>query len=89
MSNNTSFNCPNDIAQLQITDFRPSKSLYENISDNNSFRLYLQRNGNKIRQMQLDQFEGKLSCCDCEAQPNGMVQFNKGYSCRGQNPLKR
>ena len=89
MSNPTAPKCPSDIARLATTDYRPSKALYENVFDNNKFRMYLQRNGNKIRQMQIDQFEGKMSCCDCDAQPKGMIQYNKGYSCRLQKPLKR
>ena len=87
--NPTKNSCPNDIAKLNTTDYRPSKALYENVFDNNNFRLYLQRNGNKIRQMQLDGFEGKMSCCDCEQQPKDMVKFNKGYSCKLHQPLKR
>jgi hypothetical protein len=39
--------------------------------------------------MQISQFEGKMSCCDCEAQPKGMIPFNKGYSCSGSKQLKR
>ena len=87
--NNTNFSCPNDIARLSTTDYRPSKALYENVFDNNKFRMYLQRNSNKIRQMQLDQYEGKMSCCDCEAQNKGIIKFNKGYSCRLHPNLKR
>ena len=87
--NNTNSSCPTDISRLSTTDFRPSKGLYENVFDNNKFRLYMQRNGNKIRQMQLNQFEGKMSCCDCEPQAKGMIPFNKGYACSGSKQLKR
>lgn len=87
--NNTKSTCPNDIARLNTTDYRPNKALYENVFNNNSFRLHLQRNANKIRQMQLDQYEGKMSCCDCESQPKGIVKYNNGYSCRLPQPLKR
>ena len=86
---NTPSSCPTDISRLSTTDFRPSKGLYENVFDNNKFRLYMQRNGNKIRQMQLNQFEGKMSCCDCEPQAKEMIPFNKGYACSGSKQLKR
>jgi len=89
MSNPTNKSCPNDINALRQTDFRPSKALYENVFDNNSFRLHLQRNANKIRQMQLDQYEGKMSCCDCEAQSKGIVKYNRGYACKLKPSLKR
>lgn len=87
--NNTNASCPSDISQLDTTDWRPSKALYENIIDNNSFRLHLQRNANKIRAMQLAQYEGKMGCCSCEGQPKSMVQFNKSHSCKSTNALKR
>ena len=87
--NNTNASCPTDISRMSQTDYRPSKALYENVFDNNKFRMYLQRNGNKVRQMQLNQYEGKQSCCDCEAQNNNIVKFNKGYSCRMTPSLKR
>jgi len=32
----------------EITDYRPSKQVYENIKDNNAYRLNLQRNAKKI-----------------------------------------
>ena len=89
VQNNTNASCPTDISQLSQTDWRPAKALYENIVDNNKFRMYLQRNGNKIRQMQLDQYEGKQSCCECEPQNKGIVKFNKGYACRMTPQLKR
>ena len=89
MSNPTNQTCPSDITRLRTTDYRPNKALYENVQDNNNFRLYLQRNANKIREMQLAQFEGKMSCCDCESQPTGITPFNKGYSCTLGASLKR
>ena len=82
MSNPTNKNCSNDIAQLQTTDYRPSKALYENIKNNNTFRLYLQRNANTIRQMQLNEFEGKMACSSCEKQSGTIKPFDKTYSER-------
>ena len=80
--NPTKPTCPSDIARLSTTDYRGSKQLYENVFNNNEFRLYLQRNANQIRQMQLDQFEEKMSCQQCEAQPTGIVPFDQTYSNR-------
>lgn len=80
--NNTNFSAPNDIAQLNTTDYRPNKSLYENIVNNNDFRLYMQRNANKIRKMQIDEFERKMAACDCEKQHEKIIPYKPGYTCK-------
>jgi len=79
--NNTNSLAPNDISRLNTTDYRPNKALYENVFDNNSFRLHLQRNANKIRSMQQQQFVNKMGECKCDGQPKGIVPFKRGYSC--------
>lgn len=79
--NPTAQYAPNDIARLDSTDYRPNKALYENVFDNNSFRLYMQRNANKIRQMQQDEFIKKMGSCSCEKQPSGIVPFKREYQC--------
>ena len=79
--NNTNSFAPNDIARLNMTDYRQNKALYENVFDNNNFRLYLQRNANKIRTMQKQQFIGKMGECSCEKQSKGIVPFKRGYTC--------
>jgi hypothetical protein len=77
--NPTKPSCPNDISRLNTTDYRQNKALYENVFNNNSFRLYLQRNANQIRKMQLDQFHDKMSCTQCEQQPSGIVPFKNQF----------
>ena len=39
---------PKGLDFREITDYRPSKQVYENIKDNNAYRLNLQRNAKKI-----------------------------------------
>lgn len=80
--NNTNFQAPNDIARLNTTDYRPNKALYENVFNNNSFRLYLQRNANSIRKMQQDEFINKMGECKCEPQSKGIVPFKRDYQCK-------
>ena len=80
--NNTNFNAPNDIAQLSTTDYRPSKQIYENVINNNHFRLYMQRNANEIRRKQLDEFEKKMASCSCEKQPKEIKPHEPGYTCK-------
>jgi hypothetical protein len=77
--NPTKPTCPSDIAALSMTDWRQNKALYSNILNNNDFRLYLQRNANQIRKMQLDQFHDKMSCTQCEQQPSGIVPFKNQF----------
>ena len=80
--NNTTKNAPNDIAQLDIGDFRPNKALYVNVQNNNDFRLYLQRNANQIRQEQQNEFIRKFGECNNEKQAKGIVPFIPGYPCQ-------
>jgi len=79
--NNTNAYAPSDIARLNTTDYRPNKALYENVFNNNSFRLHLQRNANKIRTMQQQEFIGKMGECACEGQPKGIVPYKRSYTC--------
>ena len=62
MSNNTHFGAPpkNIMNGIITTDYRPSKALYVDVFDNNSFRKFLQRNGNAIRNEQLMKFEKNI-----------------------------
>ena len=68
--NPTNLSCPSDIAQLVTTDFRPSKALYENVRNNNDFRLYLQRNAKFIRNSNLQNYVRSMNC-SCEPQQPG------------------
>jgi flagellar basal body rod protein FlgB len=82
MSNPTNRDCPNNIARLRTTDYRPNKALYENVFDNNKFRLYLQRNANKLRQQETAKFHGKMACCNCEKQPRHIIPYDRTESCK-------
>lgn len=77
MSNPTKNQCSNDIAQLPMGDFRPRKVLYENVKDNNQFRLYLQQNAEKLMNLNLKNVEKDVKCCACESQPSDI----KPYKC--------
>ena len=66
--NPTNFSCPSDISMLSTTDYRPSKSLYVNVRNNNDFRLFLQRNAAMIRANNLQQFRDSMGCA-CESFP--------------------
>ena len=84
MSNPTNSGCPSDIARLRTTDYRPNKALYVDVYDNNSFRKFLQRNANAIRNEQLMKFEKNMRCCACEPQ-NGVPPikpFDSTHTCR-------
>ena len=86
--NNTAFGCPANKMMNGIitTDYRPNKALYVDIFDNNSFRKFLQRNGNAIRNEQLMKFEKNMRCCACEpGQPNPITKFNSAKQCRTVN----
>lgn len=82
MSNPTKNQCSNDIAQLPMGDFRPRKVLYENVKDNNQFRLYLQQNAEKLMNENLKKVEGDVKCCACESQPSDI----KPYKCESTLP---
>lgn len=77
MSNPTKKQCSNNIAQLPMGDFRPRKVLYQNVKNNNEFRLYLQQNAEKLMHENLKGIESEVKCCACEAQPKEI----KGYKC--------
>lgn len=77
MSNPTKNQCSNNIAQLPMGDFRPRKVLYENVTNNNQFRLYLQQNAEKLMYQNLKGVETEVKCCACEAQPKEI----KAYKC--------
>ena len=85
MPNNTNFGCPpkgmmNDII---YTDWRPNHALYSDVYDSNAFRLFLQRNGNAIRNEQLMKFEKNMRCCPCEGgQPPPIKPFDSTKTCR-------
>ncbi len=80
---------PSDIARLNITDYRPNKALYANVYNNNDYRLYLQRNANKIRGVQKQIFNDTMGYCGrCEGQTKGIVPFKKQYKARCSNPRK-
>ena len=81
MSNPTNFQAPNNVAQLRTTDYRPNKALYENVVNNNEYRLYMQRNGDKIRQQQMDVFLDKMASCGCEPQHSSIKKHTPGYVC--------
>ena len=68
--NPTNLSCPSDISKFVITDYRPSKALYENVNHNNDYRLYMQRNARKIRNMNLQNFVKSMNC-NCEPRQNG------------------
>ena len=87
MSNNTHFGAPpkNIMNGIITTDYRPSKALYVDVYDNNSFRKFLQRNGNAIRNEQLMKFEKNMRTCACEPQPGTpqpIKAFNSSKQCR-------
>ena len=89
MSNNTHFGAPPIRINNSIitTDYRNNKALYVDVYDNNSFRKFLQRNGNAIRSEQLMKFEKNMRTCSCESQPgskpNGPIKpFNSTKQCR-------
>ena len=86
MSNNTNHGClaKGMMNGIVSTDYRPSKALYVDVFDNNSFRKFLQRNGNAIRHEQLMKFEKNFRCCDCEPQPGipPIKPFNSSLQCR-------
>lgn len=44
----------------EITDYRPSKQVYDNIKDNNAYRLSLQRNANKIMKQNKQKYSTEL-----------------------------
>jgi hypothetical protein len=61
--NPTNNKCPNNINQQLITDYRPNKYNYENVIDNNAFRLHLQQNAEKIMSENKLKYENSMQCC--------------------------
>ena len=54
-------NCPpRGLDFREITDYRPSKQVYEGIKDNNAYRLRLQRNAKKIIKENMKQYSTEL-----------------------------
>ncbi len=73
--NPTNFGCPSDISMLSTTDYRPNKTLYANIQNNNKFRMYLQKNAGLIRQMYLAKYVREMKC-GCEVNPTHIPMFD-------------
>jgi len=65
------------------------ESLFENSSKNYNQRLYLQRNMEQVKNVQMKQYEETLSCCDCYQYPSNFVTFNHDYTCKLRNIFKR
>lgn len=63
--NPTNYGCPSDISRYISTDYRPSKTLYVPVKNNQNFRLFLQRNGNKVQNYLFDEYKRKMNCA-CE-----------------------
>ena len=88
MSNPTNKNFSSDISGLRTTDWRPNKALYVNVKDNNSYRQYLQKNGNTIRSQQLQGVEKNMGDCVCEGKPSAPIKpFVAQYTmCKTTTP---
>lgn len=71
--NPTNYQCPSDIARFVQTDYRPSKSLYVNVYNNNNFRYFLQRNAESIRRKNLQNYVDGMYC-SCEPHTCSSVQ---------------
>ena len=84
--NPSNFSCPSDIAQFVTTDFRPNKSLYVNVRNNNQFRKYLQDNAVSIMSLSKNNFYDNMHC-GCEGRNNyyGIKPFNyeDKFQCQG------
>ena len=63
--NPTNFQAPSDIMGHSVTDYRPKKSLYACVKDNNHFRRYLQQNAEMVRhQYALNYFNTMRARCE-------------------------
>lgn len=51
---------PRGLDFREVTDYRPSKQVYEGIKDNNSYRLNLQRNAKKIMEENLKNYSTEM-----------------------------
>ena len=87
MSNPSHLGCPNDIGGRHFTDYRPAKSLYEDIKDSNEYRLHLQRNGSKIIQSLEDAAIKQNKCCACENHQYGVQKLE--HVCGGKPKFKK
>jgi len=88
MSNPTNFKCPNNVASILTTDYRPRKQLYENVVDNNAHRLYLQQNAEKLMAENKAKFTQHMGCCACDKFPKQIADKIQGYKCEsGQQPV--
>jgi hypothetical protein len=81
MSNPTNFKCPNNTPSSNATDYRPRKQLYENVVDNNAFRLHLQQNAVKIMAENKAKFTQHMGCCACDKFPKQVSDKIVGYKC--------
>jgi len=88
MSNPTKKQCSNNIVQLPMGDFRPRKVLYENVKDNNQFRLYLQQNAEKLMKQNLEKVEADVKCCECEKQPAEIKAYESECQKKQNNEKK-
>lgn len=84
MSNPTNFKCPNNVSNILTTDYRPRKQLYENVVDNNVYRLYLQQNAEKIMGENKAKFTQHMGCCTCDKHSEEVAKKIPGYKCDGQ-----
>jgi len=83
MSNPTNFKCPNNVASILATDYRPRKQLYEHVIDNNAFRLHLQQNAEKLMAENKAKFTQHMGCCACDKFPKQVSDKIQGYECDG------
>jgi|ETNmetMinimDraft_28_1059901.scaffolds.fasta_scaffold298351_1 hypothetical protein len=89
MSNPTNYKCPNNVASILTTDYRPRKQLYENIVDNNAHRLYLQQNAEKLMAENKEKFNQHMRCCACDKFSKQVEDKIQGYKCESgqQQPV--
>lgn len=66
-------------------------SLYENLNENQKFRMGLQHNSQQVKNTLMKRYRGQISNSDCSSNKIGQVVFNHGYACTGtiQPRLKR
>ena len=81
MSNPTNSKCANNVPSILGTDYRPRKQLYENVIDNNKYRLYLQQNAEKLMAENKSKFDSHMGCCACDSQPKEVSDKIVGYKC--------
>jgi flagellar basal body rod protein FlgB len=88
--NPTNNKCPNNIAQQLTTDYRPRKKNYENVVDNNAYRLYLQQNAEKLMAENKSKFIGHMKCCACDKHVEKIKNEIPAYKCEQQGmPLDK